>query len=191
MLQLAWLLDNKSYELQAYQHISLSYFYKQNIERASFYQSRVSRGLVEATTSGPMQTGTRLRRNRQEMKGYDPDGKPVRTNTIIARYTYHEDHDQIALPEAYRKIRLILNSNQNASHAQIAHDATQLMIGDTIFRPATPLDEIRPADLPSPSMNKRDQKVMPNITLLNFENPFINAFDSVRGTEPSEERQDK
>lgn len=51
MLYLAWYHENYVAELQAYQGISLSYFYLGQLKKATHYHERVLRGKSENSSS--------------------------------------------------------------------------------------------------------------------------------------------
>lgn len=84
MLYFAWYHDNYLFEMQAYQGISLNYYYLGQIKKATHYNERVLRGksenensIVRATavelvaTTKKMSDFSKIGSKRQEKVGFD------------------------------------------------------------------------------------------------------------------------
>ena len=50
LIELAWILGNREFELRAYDHIGLQYFYLCNKQKAKYYHDRFIYGLYEKDT---------------------------------------------------------------------------------------------------------------------------------------------
>lgn len=177
LLQMAWFLGDQQFEIKAYEHLAYNYFYKQDVDKARYYSNRVFRGLIESDSSGPKMTSISIRHQRREMQGYQPNRSPVRTMTKVRLANHVETHDQTLKSKVYDKIKAIRLCDTFHWQRNMTKDVVQRMIGNSIIRTATPLERVQACDMPSPSNNLRDQKVLPCVSLLDIQDVFLNIFE--------------
>lgn len=177
MLYHAWLLKDQDMELKAFEHLAQIYFYKQNVERAEYYQNRVTRGLVEQEKSAPRVTCIKIRQLKKSLK---TDTKPLHAFGKFSINQGVEIHDYTLSKEAYDRIRLLTVKSFSLPKESVE---AERRVGPMLVRVATPLNNITNGEIPSPSNLKRDQKVLATVTLQQIQDPFGNVFQTPQTTD--------
>ena len=132
MLQLAWYCNNKEYELNAYDHIGLQYYYLGQIEKANYYHFRSMNGAVETensslrllgisrvTESISKYTGNRLRKRVSSTKETMP---AFHDNSSVSS----DDDVDLPLPTDYEEVMSKLDQRKKASQSRMNLTKTKM-----------------------------------------------------------------
>ena len=74
MLQLAWQEKDTDMEVQAYDNLSIDYYYSGEIAKANYYNDRIMRGKTENDKSIVKKVSCNLLASRREQKSIQAEG---------------------------------------------------------------------------------------------------------------------
>ena len=173
MLQYAWISHANEFEIKAYEYLAKQNFYLQYVAKAKNYSYRAFRGILENTNSCnrriAQETFRSKRISEQKVDKYERNGFTVdRDPQGNKRITCTEDYTEpLRLIEQFRKEnKQYILSNELKKHMK---DLCYRKVGKKLFRIATPIERMEAAEVQSPSNDKRDQMILPMVSIADQE----------------------
>ena len=173
MLQYAWITGANEFEIKAYEYLAKQNFYLQYVAKAKNYSDRALRGILENLNSCnrriALETFRSKRISEQKIDKYERNGFTVdrdpNGNKII---TCTEDYrEAVRLIDQFRR-----EGKQYVVSDELKRNMEKLCyrkVGVKLFRISTPVERMEAAEVQSPSNDKRDQMILPMVSIADQE----------------------